>query len=99
MMKAVAPTIGIVVLGRGRECIEFLVEEVFPCTKQEHGSVITADIARFYQGQIAAGVEKYSAAYTFIYSVGERGYTHKGGKFYADRIMKVVDRYGLIEND
>jgi hypothetical protein len=84
--------------GSRRECIEFLVEEVFlhktGAWKRDY-----SDIARFYQGQIAAGVEKYSAAYTFIYSVGERGYTHKGGKFYADRIMKVVDRYGLIEHD
>lgn len=84
--------------GSRRECIEFLVEEVFlhktGIWKRDY-----SDITRFYQGQIAAGVEKYSAAYTFIYSVGERGYTHKGGKFYADRIMKVVDRYGLIEVD
>jgi Mannosyl-glycoprotein endo-beta-N-acetylglucosaminidase len=81
-----------------RECIEFLVEEVFlhktGAWKRDY-----SDIAKFYRGQISAGVEKYSAAYTFIYSVGERGYTHKGGKFYADRIMKVVDRYGLIEVD
>jgi Mannosyl-glycoprotein endo-beta-N-acetylglucosaminidase len=81
-----------------RECIEFLVEEVFlhktGAWKRDY-----SDIAKFYRGQVAAGVEKYSAAYTFIYSVGERGYTHKGGKFYADRVMKVVDRYGLIEND
>lgn len=81
-----------------RECIEFLVEEVFlhktGAWKRDY-----SDIAKFYRGQIAADVEKYSAAYTFIYSVGERGYTHKGGKFYADRIMKIVDRYGLIEVD
>ncbi len=81
-----------------RECIEFLVEEVFlhktGAWKRDY-----SDIAKFYRGQLAAGVEKYSAAYTFIYSVGERGYTHKGGRFYADRVMKVVDRYGLIEND
>lgn len=84
--------------GSRRECIEFLVEEVFlhktGAWKRDY-----SDIAKFYRGQLAAGVEKYSAAYTFIYSVGERGYTHKGGKFYADRVMKVVDRYGLIEND
>ncbi|MES2517465.1 MAG: glucosaminidase domain-containing protein [Bacteroidota bacterium] len=84
--------------GSRRECIEFLVEEVFlhrtGAWKRDY-----SDIAKFYRGQIASGVEKYSAAYTFIYSVGERGYTHKGGKFYADRIMKVVDRYGLIEHD
>lgn len=84
--------------GSRRECIEFLVEEIFlhktGAWKRDY-----SDIARFYQGQIATGVEKYSAAYTFIYSLGERGYTHKGGKFYADRIMKVVDRYGLIEHD
>lgn len=81
-----------------RECIEFLVEEVFlhktGAWKRDY-----SDIAKFYQGQIAAGVEKYSAAYTFIYSVGERGYTHKGGKFYADRVMKVVDKYELIQVD
>lgn len=81
-----------------RECIAFLVEEVFlhktGVWKRDY-----SDIAKFYREQIAAGVEKYSAAYTFIYSVGERGYTHKGGKFYADRVMKIVDRYGLIEND
>jgi uncharacterized FlgJ-related protein len=81
-----------------RECIEFLVEEVF-LHKTEAWKRDYSDIAKFYRGQLAAGVEKYSAAYTFIYSVGERGYTHKGGKFYADRVMKVVDRYGLIEND
>ena len=84
--------------GSRRECIEFLVEEVFlhktGAWKRDY-----SDIARFYRGQLAAGVEKYSAAYNFIYSVGERGYTHKGGKFYADRVMKVVDKYGLIEND
>ena len=84
--------------GSRRECIEFLVEEVFlhktGAWKRDY-----SDIAKFYRGQLAVGVEKYSAAYTFIYSVGERGYTHKGGKFYADRVMKVVDRYGLIEND
>lgn len=84
--------------GSRRECIEFLVEEVFlhrtGAWKRDY-----SDIAKFYRGQIAAGVEKYSAAYTFIYSVGDRGYTHKGGKFYADRIMKVVDKYGLIEHD
>ena len=84
--------------GSKRECVEFLVEEVFlhktGAWKRDY-----SDIARFYQGQIAAGVEKYSAAYTFIYSVGERGYTHKGGKFYADRIMRVIDKYELIEND
>lgn len=81
-----------------RECIAFLVEEVFlqrtRVWKRDY-----SDIAKFYRGQIAVGVEKYSAAYTFIYSVGERGYTHKGGRFYADRIMKVVDKYGLIEYD
>ncbi|MCU0467101.1 MAG: glucosaminidase domain-containing protein [Arcicella sp.] len=81
-----------------RECIEFLVEEVFlhktGAWKRDY-----SDIAKFYRGQIAAGVDKYSAAYTFIYSVGERGYTHKGGKYYADRVMKVIDRYGLIEVD
>lgn len=84
--------------GSRRECIEFLVEEVFlhktGAWKRDY-----SDIARFYQAQITEGVEKYSAAYNFIYSVGERGYTHKGGKFYADRIMKIVDRYGLIEVD
>lgn len=58
-----------------------------------------SDIPRFCQGQIAAVIEKYSAAYTFIYKVGERGYTHKEGKFYADRIIKVIDRYELIEVD
>jgi len=81
-----------------RACIEFLVEEIFlhrtGSWKRDY-----SDIAKFYRGQIAAGVEKYSAAYTFIYSVGERGYTHKGGKFYADRIMKIVDKYQLIEHD
>ncbi len=84
--------------GSRRECIEFLVEEVFlhktGAWKRDY-----SDISKFYREQVAAGVEKYSAAYSFIYSVGERGYTHKGGKFYADRVMKVVDRYGLIEND
>ena len=81
-----------------RECIEFLVEEVFlhktGAWKRDY-----SDIAKFYRGQLSVGIGKYSAAYTFIYSVGERGYTHKGGKFYADRVMKVVDRYGLSEND
>ena len=84
--------------GSRRECIEFLVEEVFlhktGAWKRDY-----SDIARYYRGQITAGVSKYSAAYTFIYSIGERGYTHKGGKFYADRVMKVVDRYALIDAD
>jgi hypothetical protein len=81
-----------------KECMTFLVEEVF-LHKTGQWKRDYSDIAKYYRGQVASGVEKYSAAYTFIYSVGERGYTHKGGKFYADRIMKVVDRYGLIEHD
>lgn len=81
-----------------RECMTFLVEEIFlhktGLWKRDY-----SDIARFYQGQISAGIEKYSAAYTFAYSIGEKGYSHKGGKYYADRVMKLVDKYDLIDYD
>ncbi len=80
------------------DCLAFLVEEIFlhktGLWKRDYSS-----IARFYQGQIAEGVDKYSAAYSFVYSIGEKGYSHKGGKYYADRIMKLVDQYNLIQYD
>lgn len=80
------------------DCMTFLVEEIFlhktGLWKRDY-----SDIPRFYQGQIAEGVDKYSAAYTFVYAIGEKGYSHKGGKYYADRIMKLVDKYNLIQYD
>ncbi|MBB6002401.1 glucosaminidase domain-containing protein [Arcicella rosea] len=80
------------------DCMTFLVEEIFlhktGLWKRDYSS-----IARFYKGQIEEGVDKYSAAYTFVYSIGEKGYSHKGGKYYADRIMKLVDKYNLTQYD
>lgn len=80
------------------ECLTFLVEEIFlhktGAWKRDYSQIV-----KFYQNQIAAGIEKSSAAYTFCYGIGENGYTHKGGKFYADRVMKIVEKYHLIEFD
>ncbi|MEA5139298.1 glucosaminidase domain-containing protein [Arcicella rigui] len=80
------------------ECLRFLVEEIFlhktGVWKRDY-----SEITRFYQKQIAAGIEKYSAAYTFCYGIGEYGYTHRGGKYYADRVMKIVEKYNLTEFD
>ena len=80
------------------ECLTFLVEEIFlhktGVWKRDY-----SEITRYYQSQIAIGIEKYSAAYSFCYGIGEYGYTHKGGKYYADRVMKIVEKYNLIEFD
>ncbi|MDR6564783.1 MULTISPECIES: glucosaminidase domain-containing protein [unclassified Arcicella] len=81
-----------------RDCMTFLVEEIF-MHKTGQWKRDYSDIPKFYRGQLEAGVEKYSAAYTFVYSIGEKGYSHKGGKYYADRVMKLVDKYNLIAYD
>jgi hypothetical protein len=81
-----------------RESMEFLVEEVF-LHKTGQWKKDYSDIVKTYQRNIAAGIEKKEAAYTFIYALGDKGYCHKGGKYYFDRMVKVMDRWGLYDYD
>jgi flagellum-specific peptidoglycan hydrolase FlgJ len=80
------------------DCIRFLVEEVF-LHKTELWKRDYSSVARFYQRQINSGVSKSTAAYNFAYMLGERGYTHLGGRYYAEKTMKIVSKYNLIDFD
>ncbi|MFC0183920.1 glucosaminidase domain-containing protein [Pseudarcicella hirudinis] len=81
-----------------RECLFFLVEEIF-LHKTGQWKKDYSDIAQVYKNQISTGISKKEAAYDFLYAIGKRGYTHKGGAYYADRVMKVIDKWKLNQYD
>ncbi len=80
------------------ECIKFLVEEVF-LHKTGQWKRDYSNVVRNYQRQIQSGVSKSNAAYDFAFMLGERGYNHLGGKYYATKTMKIIEKYNLLQLD
>lgn len=80
------------------ECIKFLVEEVFLHKtgkwKRDYSGTV-----REYHSLLDRGFSKYDAAYRFAFQLGSKGYTHLGGRYYADRTMKIIEKYNLLSFD
>ncbi|MGX7688214.1 glucosaminidase domain-containing protein [Flectobacillus roseus] len=80
------------------ECIKFLVEEVFLHKtgkwKRDYSGTV-----REYHSLLDRGYSKYDAAYRFAFQLGSKGYTHLGGRYYADRTMKIIEKYNLLSFD
>lgn len=80
------------------ECIKFLVEEVFLHKtgkwKRDYSGAV-----RDYQNRLDRGFSKYDAAYQFAFQLGSKGYNHLGGKYYADKTIKIIEKYNLLSFD
>ncbi len=80
------------------DCIKFLVEEVF-LHKTGKWRRDYSGAVREYQNKLDRGWSKQDAAYHFAYLLGAKGYNHLGGRYYADRTFKIIEKYNLIYFD
>ncbi|MDI9863548.1 glucosaminidase domain-containing protein [Flectobacillus sp. DC10W] len=80
------------------ECIRFLIEEVFlhktGLWKRDYSGAV-----RDYHSRLDRGFSKYDAAYQFAFQLGAKGYNHLGGRYYADRTIKIIEKYNLLSFD